>query len=149
MPDAGRRQYATKSIDPKNLPAANGEDTDDASDDDNPKPEGFRFGEANRRLLKDRDFRDKVMPMRTFRRMRPWAGARISKAYINEDDLSRLPRFPSAERAFSPRIGVKAKAPAGNRPNGASRPPVAPNRPVTSSEATGIRRNPRRTARDK
>lgn len=155
LPDTGHRQYATKSVDARNLPAANNQGTDDDSDedDDNPKPESFKFAEANRRRLKDRSFRDKVMPKRTFRRMRPWAGARISKEYINEDDLSRLSRFPSTDRAFLPRIGLKT--PAGKvtkkvtmKPESSSRT-VTPSRVTAAPAATAVRRNPRRTARNK
>lgn len=155
LPDSGRRQYATKSVDPKNLPAATNQDTDDDSDSDEDKyiPQSIKFGETQRRRLKDRSFRDKVMPKRTFRRMRPWAGARISKEYINEDDLSRLSRFPSTDRAFLPRIGLKT--PAGKvtkkvtmKPESSSRT-VTPSRVTAAPAATAVRRNPRRTARNK
>lgn len=150
LPDTGRRQYATKSVAGKHLPKATAQDADDDDsdyDDDKPKPDPFKFAEAHRRRLKDHDFRDKVMPMRTFRRLRPWAGARISKASINEDDLSRLSRFPSAERAFAPRSGTKAST--GPSSNGVTARPTASNGTTTSSGTKSVRRNPRRTARNR
>lgn len=50
----------------------------------------------------------KIFPRRTFRRFRPWAGYKDATKYINKEDLARLPRFPIAQRAFNPRVGVNA-----------------------------------------
>lgn len=50
----------------------------------------------------------KTFPRRTFRRFRPWAGYEDATKYIKREDLVRLPRFPMAQRAFNPRVGVRA-----------------------------------------
>ena len=58
--------------------------------------------------LKDEKTCAKTFPRRTFRRFRPWAGYKDATRYINKEDLARLPRFPMAQRAFNPLIGVRA-----------------------------------------
>lgn len=103
--------------------------------------------EANTRFLDNLALRDQVVPMRTFRRIRPWAGDRIRKADINRYDLYQLPIFPSEERALAP--WTDTRAPLGPSSNGVTAPPVAPNGSTTTPAPApeGVRRNPRRTAR--
>lgn len=88
--------------------------------------------------LENPETRAKNFPRHVFRRIRPWAGCKVSKEYINQDDLDQLPQWPTARRAFNPRVEVTA--PVMNAPttvsNSPSRPPPPP--------PQGPRRNPRR-----
>lgn len=112
-------------------------------------PRSVKIEQLNASLLDRPDFRDKVVPMRTFRRIRPWAGDRVRKADINRYDLYQLPIFPSAERAFVPWIDTRAPL-VSSSPNGATAAPnwVAPNGSTTTPVPGGVRRNPRRRARN-
>lgn len=88
--------------------------------------------------LKNPESRAKNFPRHVFRRIRPWAGCKISKEYINQDDLDQLPQWPTARRPFNPRVEVTT--PVMNAPRRVSNSPPRPAPPAPQ----GPRRNPRR-----
>lgn len=111
-------------------------------------PRSVKIEQLNASLLDRPDFRDKVVPMRAFRRIRPWAGDRIRKADINRYELYQLPIFPSAERAFVPWIDTRAPLVSSSNGATAASNGVAPNGSTTTPVLGGVRRNPRRRARN-
>lgn len=88
--------------------------------------------------LENLETRAKIFPKHVFRRIRPWAGCKLSKEYINQDNLDQLPQWPTARRAFNPR--VKVTTPVINAPTTVSNNPPRPHTPAPQ----GLRRNPKR-----